>query len=96
MGARPRVEPVDARVAHPALGNVDDALERHLVGGVHDRAQIGDDVLHLASVVETRAPDHLVGKAEAHERLLQHAAHGVGAVEDGDVAPPVVVLVVET
>ena len=93
VGGGPRVQAAERRVAHAALGHVDDPLERHLVGGVHHRPQVGEGVLHLAPVVEARAADHLVGQAEAHERLLHHPALGVGAVEDGHVAPPVAVVV---
>ena len=40
------------RVADAALRRVDDALPAHLVVGVHERAQVRERVLHLATVVE--------------------------------------------
>jgi hypothetical protein len=47
-------------VADPALGGVEDPPQRHLVGGVRDRAQVCDGVAHLAALVEPRATDDLV------------------------------------
>ena len=82
-----RVELGDAGVADAALGHVEDPLDADLVGGVDDRPQVGHRVLDLAAVVEAGAADDLVRHAEAHERLLDHAALGVGAVEHGDLAP---------
>ena len=87
VGGGPGVEPADRRVAHAPLGLVDDPLDRHLVDRVDDRPQVGDGVLDLPPVVEAGAADHLVGDAGPHELLFQHPALGVGAVEDGDVAP---------
>ena len=57
--------------------------------------QVGERVLDLAPVVEPRAADDLVRDADAHEVLLEHAALRVGPVEDGDVAPAAVALVVQ-
>ena len=71
----------------PALGHVEHPLDAHLVGRVDDRPQVGHRVLDLAPVVEAGAADHLVRHAEAHHRLLDHAALGVGAVEHGHLAP---------
>jgi len=42
---------------------VDDALPAHLVVGVHERAQIGERVLHLATVVELRATEDAIRHA---------------------------------
>ena len=81
------VELVDARVADPALGHVEDALDADLVGGVDDCPQVGQRVADLPTVVVPRAPDHLVRHAAAHQRLLDDPALGVRAVEHGDLAP---------
>ena len=89
------VELADGAVADAALGRVEDALHRHLVGGVDDGLQVGEGVLHLAPVVEPRAADDLVGHAHAGEVLLHHAALRVGPVEDRDVGPPQVATVVQ-
>ena len=95
MARRPVVDPADRGVADAALGHVDDPLDAHLVGRVGDGPEVGDRVLDLAPVVEPRAADHLVRDAHAHEVLLEHAALRVGAVEDGDVAPSAMVVVVQ-
>src|SRR6476619_5276039 len=82
--------------AAAALGRVHHSTPAHLVVGVHQRAQVGEDVLHLAPVVELHAADDAVGHAGAHEGLLDHAALRVGPVEDGDVAEAVMLGVDET
>ena len=81
------VHPGHAGVADTAFGDVDDALERHLVRRVGDGPQIGEQVLDLGPVVEPGAAHHLVGDVPPDQLLLDGPALGVGAVEDGDVAP---------
>ena len=95
LGGRERIELGDARVADAALRHVQDPLDAHLVDRVDDRPQVCHRVLDLAPVVEAGAADDLVRHAEAHERLLDHAALRVGAVEDGDLAPVDGVVAVE-
>jgi hypothetical protein len=80
---------------HTAARRVDDALPRHLVVGVHQRAQVRKRVLDLAPVVELHAAEHAVRDARAHERLFEHAALRVGAVEDRDVAEAMIAAVDE-
>ena len=82
-----RIELGDARVADATLGHVQHPLDAHLVDRVDDGAQVRHGVLHLAAVVEPCAADDLVRHAEAHERLLDHAALGVRAVQHGHLAP---------
>ena len=82
----PGAEAGDRGRPDPPLGHVDHPAGRHLVGGVGQQADVGQQVLDLPAVVEAGAPDHLVGNALAHQLLLQHPALGVGAVEDGHVA----------
>ena len=81
------VELGDAGVADPALGHVEHPLHAHLVGRVDHRPQVRHRVADLAAVVVAGAADHLVRHAEAHERLLDDAALGVGAVQHGHLAP---------
>ena len=81
------VEPADGAVAHAPLRHVEHPLDRHLVGRVHHRPQVGERVLDLAPVVEAGAADDLVRDAGPHERLLEHPALRVGPVEDRHVAP---------
>ncbi len=89
----PGVQAGHGRIAHPPLGHVEDALDAHLVDRVGQHLQVGQGILDLAPVVEAGAPDHLVGDARAHELLFDDAALAVGPVEDGHVAPTVVVVV---
>ncbi len=84
---RVAVELVDAGVADAPLGHVEDPLDAHLVGGVDDGAEVRHRVADLPAVVVTRAADHLVRHTAAHQRLLDDAALGVGAVEHGDLSP---------
>ncbi len=80
-------------VADAALGHVDDAAQVDGVARVGEHPQVGQGVLDLATLVEPRAADHLVGQPDSHEHLFQRPRLGVGAVEHGDVtgADPVVV-----
>ena len=70
------------RVADAAPRRVHDAPERHHVVRVHQQREVAERVLDLGALVEAGAADHLVADAVADERVLQHAALGVGAVED--------------
>ena len=81
------VELVDARIADPALGGVQDPFHRHLVGRVERRPKVRHHVLHLAPVVEPGSPDDLVRDTDPHERLFEHAALRVRPVQDRDVTP---------
>ena len=90
-----RVDLRDRRVADTAARRVDDALPRHFVVGVHERAEVRERVLDLAPVVELHAAEHAVRDARADERLLDDAALHVRAVEDRDVAVAVVLVVDE-
>src|SRR5436853_429899 len=85
----------DRGLADPALRGVDDASERDRVRRVDKQREVGERVLDLGALVELRAPDHLVGDAEAHKRVFEHAALRVRPVEDGDVARRDVLLVAE-
>ena len=87
---RVRGDPVHRRVADAALRRVHHAPPAHLVVGVHERAEVREQVLDLAAVVELHAADDAVRNAGAHELLFDDAALRVGAVEDRDVAEAVV------
>ena len=71
--------------ADAAARRVDDALDAHLVGRVHDHLEVGHDVADLGTVEESRAAHDLVGHARAQEHIFENTRLGVGAVEDGDV-----------
>ena len=86
---------VDAGVADPPLRHVQDPLHAHFVDGVHDGTEVRHRVLDFAPVVEAGAADHLVRHPEAHERLLDHAALGVRAVEHRHLTPVDAVVALE-
>ena len=65
---------------------VDDALERQIVVGLHDDAQIGHGVADFLALVEARAADDAIGQAERDEPLLEFARLEAGAHQDGDLA----------
>jgi hypothetical protein len=54
---------------------------------VEHQPQVGEHVLDLAALEERDAADDAIVDAVAAQLLLEHARLGVGAVEDGDVAP---------
>ena len=75
----------DRLVAEPALGRVDDAFEREVVGRLDDQAEVGDGVADLGALVEAEAADDLVVEADRDEPLLELAGLELGADEDGDI-----------
>ena len=75
----------DRLVAEAALGLVDDALEREVVGGLDDEAEVGEGVADLGALVEAEAADDLVGQADRDEALFELAGLELGADEDGGV-----------
>src|SRR5690349_5196070 len=72
-------------VAEAALGQIDDAFEGEVVGGLADQAEVGDRIADLGALVEAEAADDLVGQADRDEALLELAGLELGADEDGDV-----------
>ena len=63
----------DRLVAQPALGDVDDAFEGEVVGGLVDDAQIGERVADLGALVEAEAADDAVRHADRDEAVLELA-----------------------
>ncbi len=82
----PRPQAVDRRGAQPAPRHVGDAPGGDLVGRVGHHAQVGEDVLHFAAVVEAGAADHAVRHLGPDQGLFEGPALRIGAEEDGDVA----------
>ena len=74
----------DGRLADAARGIINDALERLLVVGVDDDAEVGDDVLHLLTLVERLSAIDAICNALLPQRLLKDARLGVGAIEHGE------------
>ncbi len=60
-----------ARSPMPRLGTLMIRRRVDRVSGVGQDPQVGQRVLDLAALVEPRAPDDLVGQADADEDLLQ-------------------------
>ncbi len=58
-------------VADAALRDVEDASHGDVVGGIDDRAEIRDGVLHFTPLVEPHATDDLVRKPDADEYLFE-------------------------
>src|SRR5690606_1098705 len=81
-----RPHPLDGGLADAARGYVDDPLEAGVGGGVADQAQVGADVLDLASLEEGHPADHPVVDSMRAQPLLDEARLSVGPVQDGDVA----------
>ena len=71
--------------ADTAARRVNDALDAHFVGRVHDHLEVGHDVADLGTVEESRAADDLVGHARAQEHIFEDTRLGIGSVEDGDI-----------
>ena len=69
-------------VAEAALGDVDDALEGEVVGGLGDDAQISERVADLGALVEAEAADDPVGQADGDEPVLELAGLELGADQD--------------
>ena len=68
-----------------ALRSVQDAAERHRVGGVGDGDQVPERVLDLGAFVELGAAEHPVRQGGADEDLLQCSRLRVGTVEHRDI-----------
>ena len=83
--ARQLLNLLDRSGADTAARRIDDALDAHLVGRVHDHLEICHNVADLGTVEESRAAHDLVGHARAQEHIFENARLGVGAVEHGDV-----------
>ena len=69
----PVADPPPRHVQHPA--------QRHLVVGVGDQPQVGEQVADLAPLVEPDPADHLVRQPGPDEDLLEHPGLSVGPVE---------------
>ena len=69
--------------ADAAAGEVDDALEGQVVGGLVQEAGVGDGVADFLALVEAQAADDAVGDAEGDQAFLDRAGLSAGAEEDG-------------
>jgi hypothetical protein len=85
LGAGELVDFGQRLVAEAALGDVDDAFEGEVVGGLGDDAEIGERVADLGALVEAEAADDAIGQADRDEAVFELAGLVLGADEDGDV-----------
>src|SRR3984893_12769221 len=67
------VKDMQGGVAEAALGQVEDALEGKIVGGLRDASQIGERVADLGALVESWPADHPVRQAKGDKPLLEFA-----------------------
>ena len=80
-----RFSSCERAVADAAGRDVDDAHQGDGVERVLDQAQVGEQVLHLAALVEAGAADEPVRDVAADERLFDRPGLRVRPVHDGDV-----------
>src|ERR1700730_2393020 len=67
------VKDLQGGVAEAALGQVEDPLERKIIGGLRGAAQIGERIADLGALVKSWAADHPVRQAKGDEPLLEFA-----------------------
>ena len=72
------------RVAEPALGHVDDALEGEIIGGRGDDTQIGQRIADFRPLIEARAANDAVVQPQRDKTVLKFAHLERGAHENGD------------
>ncbi len=82
LGAGGGVDRRQRLVAEPALGLVDDPLERQVVCRLVDKPEVGERVADLRPLVEAEAADDLIRQADRDESLLELAGLELGADED--------------
>src|SRR3546814_13671651 len=78
-------ELVDTRerlVAESALGNIDDAFERQIIGGRMDETEVGERVAYFRAFVEAVAADDAVWHADRDEAVFEFARLELRADED--------------
>ena len=71
------------RGSHAPAGAADGPAEAHHVEGIGEEPQVGQQILHLLTLVELRAPHQLVGHIEGPQRLFQLPGLPIGPVEHG-------------
>ena len=74
----------ESRITEAPPGNVDDAFEFEIVGGVQRYIEIGDCVANLLPLVKAWTADHAVIQAERDEPVLEGAHLKRRADEDRD------------
>ena len=82
----PDAELLEALRAKSACRQVADAVQGHEIPRVDGQAHKRDDVADFLAVVEAGAAHDAIRDASLDQGLFEHAAEGVHAVKDGDVA----------
>ena len=67
------MDPLDRLVAKPALGHVDDPLERQIVGRLGDQPEVSQRIADLGALVKAKSPDDLVGQPDRDESFFKLA-----------------------
>ena len=75
------LQPLQTFRPDPAPRPAHGAHESDVIRRIHEKAQIGDDILHLATFVERDASHDPVRNAGSPERLLERPRLGVGPIE---------------
>ena len=77
---------VERALSYAARGQVDYAVQTNIVVRIGDKAQVGDDVLHLLPLVELHPAHDLIRYAIAQAGFFQRPRLRVHSVHHGDVA----------
>ena len=86
LGTRQFAHHLDSLVADAARRQVDDALQRSVVGALAQQAQVAQRVPDLGALEEALAAVDAVRNLLAQQFLFQHPRLGVGAVQDRHLA----------
>ena len=86
--ARPGAQLLQRLGADAARRLVDHPRQRHRIARIMNDAQIGEHILDLLALIETRRADQLVFHMAQHTRLFQRAALRIGAVHHRHIAQP--------
>ena len=95
LGGGVGLERRHGRVADAPLGHVHDTPERDHVLRVERQPQVAEHVLDLPALIEANAAEDPVGRAHAHEDVLDDTGHRVRPVEDRHIPIPVALVVAQ-
>ncbi len=74
---------------------IDDTLDSLLIVRVGNKAEIGDDILDFLTLIETQCAVDTVWNALLSEFLLEAAALGIGAIENGKLIVSAIILTLD-
>ena len=84
--ALPDEEFLQARCSNPPRWYISDPAKTHTVIWLVDKAQIGQDILNLLTIIKSHSTNQLVRHTLLIERPLEGIALGIGTVQDSKVA----------